>query len=160
MARLARMPERRASFVEEKTFTALNRSLHGEGHLAFRAPDHLEMVTTAPQPESFTVDGDQIVVNAGNDPPRVLALDNQPGLRGLIDTIRGTLSGNLPLLRRTYDATATGTEADWHITLQPRDPALAKMVQQVRLSGGGDLRTIETVSPNGDTDTLTITPAP
>ena len=158
MAHLAQAPERRASFVEDKTFTALTTPLHAEGRMAFRKPDHLEMTTTAPQPESFHVDGDQIVIDAGNDPPRVLELGSQPGLRALIDTIRGTLSGNIALLRQEYDVSGTGTLADWHIVLHPRDPALAKMVKEVRLSGGGDLRVIETVSPNGDTDTLTVTP--
>ena len=158
MAHLAQLPERRASFVEDKTFVALNKPLHGEGTLQFRRPAHLEMTTTAPQPESFVVDGDQIVINAGNDAPRVLELNNQPGLRALIDTIRGTLSGNLPLLRQSCDVSGTGTRADWQITLVPRDPALAKMIKDVQLRGGGDLHSIETVSPNGDTDTLTITP--
>ena len=160
MANLAQIPERRASFVEDKTFSALNTPLHGEGRLVFRRPDHLEMVTTAPQPESFVVDGDQIVVNAGNDPPRVLEIGNQPGLRALVDTIRGALSGNLALLRQSFDVSGTGTLADWRITLLPRGPGLAKLVKEVRLSGGSDLRTIETVSSGGDTDTLTVTPQP
>ncbi len=160
MARLAQVPERRASFVEDKTLTALSTPLHSEGHLVFRRPDHLEMVTTAPQAESFVVDGDQIVVNAGNDPPRVLEIGNQPGLRALVDTIRGALSGNLALLRQGFDVSGTGTLADWQITLLPRDPGLAKMVKTVRLSGGNDLRMIETISAGGDTDTLTVTPQP
>ncbi len=159
MAHLAQTPERRASFTEDKTFAALSKPLHGEGNLVFRRPDHLEMVTTAPQPERFAVDGDQIVVDAGNDPPRVLEIATQPGLRALIDTIRGTLSGNLALLRQEYDVSGSGTLADWRIVLHPRDPALAKLLKEVRLSGGQDLRTIETVSPNGDTDTLTVTPS-
>ncbi len=158
MAGLARLPQRQATFVEDKTFAVLNGPLRGEGRMAFRKPDHLEMVTTAPQAESFVVDGDEIVVNAGNDPPRVLELDNQPGLRALIDTIRGTLAGNLAVLRRTYDVSGEGTAADWRITLRPKDAALAKMIRQVNLTGGADLHTIETVSANGDTDTLTITP--
>ncbi len=160
MAALARAPERRAGFAEDKTFAALSRPLHSEGQLAFRKPDHLEKVTTAPQAERFVVDGDQIVIDAGNDAPRVLELDNQPGLRALIDTIRGTLSGDLALLRRSYDVSGSGTAADWRIALRPRDPALARTIKQVDLAGGSELRTIETVSPNGDTDTLTITPVP
>ena len=158
MAQLARMPERRASFTEDKVFAALSSPLHSEGRLVFRRPDHLEMITTAPQPERFVVDGDQIVIDAGNDPPRVLEINTQPGLRALIDTVRGTLSGNLALLRQEYDVSGTGTPADWRIVLHPRDPALARMVKEVRLTGGADLRSIETVSPNGDTDTLTVTP--
>ena len=160
MAHLAQAPERRASFVEEKTFAALTTPLRSEGRLLFRRPDHLEMTTTTPQPESFVVEGERVVVNAGTDPPRVLEIGGQPALRALVDTIRGTLSGNTALLRQSFTVTGTGTPADWHILLQPRDPALARMLREVRLSGGGDLRVIETVAPNGDTDTLTVTPLP
>ena len=54
----------------------------------------------------------------------------------------------------------TGTPADWHILLHPRDPAVARLVKEVRLAGGADLRSIESVAPNGDTDTLAVTPQP
>ena len=160
MARLAQAPARHARFVEEKQFAALNAPLRSEGRLDYRRPDHLEKVTTAPQYESLVVDGDRLVVNSGADAPRVVELDGQPEIRTLVDTIRGALSGNLALLRRSYDLAGTGTPADWHIVLRPRDAAISRLVQEVRLTGGADLRTIETVAPNGDTDTLTVTPEP
>ena len=107
MAHLAQAPERRATFVEEKTFAALTTPLRVRGPAAVPAPDHLEMTTTAPQPESFVVDGDRIVVNAGTDPPRVLEIGGQPALRALVDTIRGTLSGNTALLRQSFTVAGT-----------------------------------------------------
>ncbi len=160
MARLAQAPARRASFVEEKTFAALNAPLRSEGRLEYRKPDHLEKITTSPAPESLVVDGNRLVVDSGGDPPRVVELDGQPDIRTLVDTIRGALSGDLLLLRRTYDVSGTGTPADWHILLHPRDPAVARLVKEVRLAGGADLRSIESVAPNGDTDTLAVTPQP
>lgn len=160
MAHLAQAPQRRASFVEEKSFAALTTPLRSEGHLLFRRPDHLEMTTTAPRPERFVVDGNRIVVDASNDPPRVLDIGGQPGLAALVDTVRGTLSGDLARLRQGFTVSGAGTPADWQIVLQPRDPALAGLLQEVRLAGGADLRVIQTVAPNGDTDTLTVTPLP
>ena len=106
------------------------------------------------------MEGNRLVVNAGGDPPRVVELDGQPAIRTLIDTIRGALSGDLASLRRSYDVSGTGTPADWRITLHPRDPAVAQLVREVQLAGGSEIRSIETISPNGDTDTLTITPQP
>ena len=160
MARLAAAPARRASFVEEKTLAALTTPLRSEGHLSFRKPDHLEKITNAPQFESLVVDGNRLIVDTGGEAPRVVELGGQPAIRALIDTIRGALSGDLAALRRSYDVTGTGTPADWHITLLPHDPALVALVKQVQLAGGGDLRRIATIAPNGDTDTLTITPQP
>ncbi len=160
MARLARAPERRASFVEAKTLAALDTPLRSEGRLDYRKPDHLEKVTTAPQYESLVVDGGRLVIDSGTDAPRVVELAGQPEIRTLIDTVRGALSGDLALLRRSYDVSGTGTAADWHIVLRPRDPAVARLVKEVRLAGGSDLRSIASVAPDGDTDTLTVTPLP
>ena len=159
MARLAQPSERRATFTETKTFAALSTPLHAEGRLAYRKPDHLEKITTAPQYESLVVDGDRLVIDNGTGAPRVIELDGQPEIRTLVDTIRGALSGNLALLRKTYDVTGAGTPSAWQITLVPRDPAIARLVKQARLTGGAELRRIETIAPDGDTDTLTITPS-
>lgn len=159
MARLAQPAERRAAFVEQKTLAALSTPLRSQGMLAYRKPDHLEKTTTDPAAESLVVDGGRLVV-AGADAPRVVELDGQPEIRTLVDTIRGALSGDLALLRRSYDAAATGTPDAWQVTLRPRDPAVARLVREVHLAGGTDLRSIETVAPNGDVDLLTITPLP
>jgi hypothetical protein len=159
MAHLAQATQRRASFVEEKQLAALSVPLRATGTLAYRKPDHLEKITTAPQYESLVVDGARLVIEGGgNDAPHVVELDGQPEIRTLVDTIRGALSGDLALLRRLYDVSGTGTLADWHIVLRPRDPAIARVVKDVPLSGGSDLRSIASIAPNGDTDTLTITP--
>ncbi len=161
MAHMAQATQRRASFVEEKHLAALSVPLRSEGTLEYRKPDHLEKITSSPQYEGLVVDGDRLVINAsGSDAPRVVELSGQPEIRTLIDTIRGALSGDLPLLRRLYDVSGTGTAADWHIVLRPRDPAIARVAREVQLSGGSDLRSIASLAPNGDTDTLTITPAP
>ena len=143
-----------------QTLGALTTELRSKGRLSFRKPDHLEKVTTDPQPETLVVDGERLIVNAGNEPPRVVELGGQPAICTLVDTIRGALSGDLAGLRRSYTVTGSGTEQDWHIVLRPRDPAVAQLVTEVRLAGGAALRVLETVAPNGDTDTLTITPQP
>ena len=159
MAHMAQATQRRANFVEEKRLAALSVPLRAEGTLEYRKPDHLEKITTAPQYESLVVDGGRLVINGnGNDAPHVVELDGQPEIRALVDTIRGALSGDLVLLRRLYDVSGTGTVADWHILLRPRDAGIARVVKEVQLSGGADLRVISSVAPNGDSDTLTITP--
>lgn len=159
MARLARAPQGRADFVEEKKLAALTTPVRSEGQLIYRKPDHLEKITTAPTPEKLVIDGDRLVIDAaGSDAPRVVELGSQPELAALVNTIRGAVSGDLAMLQRLYVVSLTGSASDWSIELQPRDPGVAKLVKDVRLTGGAQLRTIETTAPDGDTDTLTITP--
>ena len=136
MARLAQAPERRAHFTEDKRLAALTTPLRSEGQLAYRKPDHLEKVTTAPRYESLVVDGDRLTVSDGPDAtPRVFDVGAHPELGVLIATIRGAVSGDLALLRRFYEISGTGTPAGWSITLQPRDPAVAALVKRVTLVG-------------------------
>jgi hypothetical protein len=157
MANLAKPPERHAHFVEEKSFAALNGTLRSSGTLAYRRPAHLEKTTLEPVPESLVVDGNRLVI-AGNDAPHVVELDAQPEIRALVDTIRGALSGDIATLRRFYSIDPSGTLQDWHLVLHPTDPAVTRLVREVRIAGGADVRSIESVQPNGDTDHLTITP--
>ncbi len=158
MARLAQPASRGGSFVEDKTIGALTTPLQSTGRLSYAKPSRLEKLTSFPQQESLLVDGNRLIINGGAEPPRVVELDGQPELRALVDTIRGALSGDLTLLQRLYDVAGTGTLADWHLVLHPRDPAIAKLVREVDIDGGADVRMIRTISPNGDTDTLRITP--
>ena len=159
MARLAQAPNGRARFVEQKQLAALRGPVTSEGTLSYRKPGHLEKITTTPSYESLVVDGDRLVISGGgNQAPRVVELDGQPEIAAVVDTIRAAVAGDLALLARLYTVSATGNAQDWSVVLHPRDPAVAALVREVRLGGGAQLRSIETVAPNGDTDTLTITP--
>jgi len=160
MARLAQTQRRNATFVEEKHLAALDQVLRSTGRLSYTRPAHLEKVTVAPQPENLVVDGDRLIINSAQDAPRVVELDDQPEIRAVVDTIRDALSGNLAGLQQQYDVAGSGSLDDWSLVLHPRTPLLAKQVREVRIAGGADVRSIETVQTNGDTDRLTITPAP
>jgi len=161
MSRLAAAPQRRASFAEDKRVAALELPLHSAGTLAYSKPDRLEKITTTPTPERLVVDGTRLTMTAGDDAPHVFDLAGQPAALALIDTIRGILSGNLALLRRTYDVTQAGNLSAWQLVLQPREPALRRLVREVRIAGAGaEVRSIDTLQANGDADHLTITSLP
>ena len=161
MARLAQAPERRATFEEEKRLAALDQPLRSTGTLLYRRPRHLEKRTTYPVPESLVVDGDRLVLTAGQEPPRVVDLGGQPEIRALVDTVRGVLAGDLDTLRRLYDIRAEGTPSAWRLALTPTDPRAARFLRVVRVAGASDqVRGIEVVEAGGDTQLLRITPAP
>ena len=153
------MPERRAAFQEEKTLAALSQPLLSQGRLTYRRPSSLEKVTTFPQPERLQVNGSRLVITAGQEPPRAIDLDSVPELRALVDTVRGTLSGNLALLRGSFYVAVAGTQAAWRMVLTPRDARVARLVSRVEVEGvAADPLRITTTQANGDTDRLLITP--
>lgn len=159
MARLATPAQRHARFVEDKQFAVLDRVLRSSGTLAYARPTHLDKITLEPALERLTVDGDRLVIDTG-EAPRVIELDSQPEIRALVDTIRGALSGDLTTLQRNYRIEASGTLESWRLVLHPTSPVVAQLVRTVVITGDRDVRSIESLQANGDTDRLTITPEP
>ena len=158
MARMAATPARTATFREQRHFAAIEGALESAGTLSFR-PGHLEKITTWPQPERLEVDGDRLILTQGADPPRVIDLAATPELRTLIDAIRAPLTGDAQALRRAFTPTTAGTMDNWTIDLTPRDPAAAKLLRTVRLTGQNDaITTLTLTQTNGDQQTMTITP--
>ncbi len=161
MARLASIPERRATFREERVLAALTTPLVSTGRLLYRRPDYLEKDTLWPLPERFVIDGSRLIIAdpSSNDPPHVVPLDAQPGLRTLIDATRAPLAGDLDTLRRAFTLTTSGTLAAWTLDLVPTAQAAAKFLTAIHLTGQDTwIATIRTTQPNGDTTTLQITP--
>jgi hypothetical protein len=134
--------------------------LRASGELFYRRPDYFEKVTTQPQSERMVVDGDRLTISAEGESLRVVDLDSQPMIRGLVDAIRGTLAGNLVLLRRTYRVDMDGDLASWRLTLTPTDPAVKRALTRIVIEGRqGSLGFIQTVQANGDESRMTISRA-
>jgi hypothetical protein len=161
MQMLAHVPESSASFAEVKVLAMLTRPLHATGRLLYRRPAYLEKITLEPQPERLVVDGNRLTLTAANETPRIIDLDAEPSIRALVDAIRGTLSGDLAALHRSYAVTMEGGVSDWRLTLTPSDPGVARLVTRTTIAGAGTaLRFVQTTQTNGDEMRMTIGPAP
>jgi hypothetical protein len=161
MQMLAQVQESRANFEEVKVLAMLTRPLRATGRLYYRRPTHLEKVTLEPQAESLVVDGDRLTLTEANDAPRVIDLGSEPAIRALVDAIRGTLSGDLAALRRSYSVAMEGGVSNWRLTLVPTDAGVARLVAHTTLEGAGPgLRLVQTAQANGDEIRMTISPAP
>jgi len=159
MERLSKISERHATFREEKNLAALERPLISIGRLHYRSPRILEKITSSPKSERLAVDGDHLTITMGPEPSRVLDLSAQPELQALVDTIRGTLSGDLKLLRTYYVVRGEGTSSAWRLMLTPSDSRVARFVRVVIVEGANaDPATITTIQTNGDEQRLTIEP--
>lgn len=162
MARLASVPERRATFREERTLAALTTPLISTGKLYYRRPDYLEKETLWPLPERMVIDANRLIITdpASNDPPHVVPLDVDPGLHTLIDVMRAPLAGDLATLRRSFTLAAAGTLAAWTLDLTPTDPAATRFVSRIHLTGRDSwIATIRITQANGDISTMQIEPA-
>jgi outer membrane lipoprotein-sorting protein len=121
----------------------------------------LQKQTLAPTPSQLIVNGDQLTVQQPDGKLRVLSLSEYPELGALIESIRATLAGDAATLARYYNPSLSGTEDDWLLQLDPRDPRLRKLLTMVRIQGHGtSIRVVGTTESNGDRTEMTITPDP
>lgn len=175
-AELGSHRERHARFVERKFSALLKAPVESSGTLVFRAPDILEKRTVEPQRESVLIEGNVVTYEGGpvhaNNRKRSFALADAPLLAALIESLRATLAGDLPALRRHYQVSWTAPQGEasstarpaaqgWQLTLVPRDRTLLDAVSRIMLRGAGsEVGSVEIVEANGDLTLLRITPVP
>jgi outer membrane lipoprotein-sorting protein len=163
MAALAQNGPGTVRFAETKTSALLKTPIESSGTLTYAAPSRLEKRTLAPRDERFVVDGDTVVIemaarNAAEKSRFELRLGDYPAIRAFVESIRGTLAGDLAALRRYYRVELDGTWSDWRLHLLPSDPQLADVVLKVLIGGaGGEVRRIEILEASGDRSVMTIT---
>ncbi len=166
---LAARRERQARFSERKFSALLKAPIESSGTLMFRAPDLLEKRTLEPQRESVRIEGNVVTYEGaprgGSVQTRTFALSDAPLLAALSESLRATLAGDLPGLRRHYDVSWSPVQAQaqtqkgWQLTLAPRDRALREAVAKVVLRGAGsEVSVVEVVEASGDLTLMQIHP--
>ncbi|MGH6610107.1 MAG: LolA-related protein [Burkholderiaceae bacterium] len=162
-AELGARRERQAHFVERKFSALLKTPVESSGTLIFRAPDVLEKRTEKPQREVVRIEGSTVTYEGmPNSGKHTFALSDAPQLAALIESLRATLAGDLPALRRHYEVswTAPKPQQEWQLTLLPRDRTLRDAVSKIVLRGArSDVNAVEIVEGSGDLTLLRITPA-
>jgi outer membrane lipoprotein-sorting protein len=168
MGLLAKQKSGEARFTEQRFVHGLEGPLDASGTLSFDAPDKLVRRTLSPRIETMAVDGNTLTLSRGGR-NRTLALDSMPELLGLVEAMRGTLTGDGATLQRYFKSTVAGAPAKWTLDLVPMDSRLAAQVRSIRISGrasdvlglemefvGGD-RSVMNISPNASTAVPTNT---
>jgi outer membrane lipoprotein-sorting protein len=158
MAALAKNGPGTVRFAETKTSAFLKTPIESSGTLTYAAPARLEKHTLAPRDERFVVDGDTVVIeNAARKTRFELRLGDYPAIRAFVESIRGTLAGDLAALRRYYRIEVEGTMAQWRLHLLPSEQDMAELVQKIEISGSGArIARIEILEASGDRSVMKI----
>lgn len=158
MSSLQQVKSASGEFTERKDMHMLSTPLMFSGTLSYRAPDWMQKITVSPIPQQFTLDGNQVTITGGPDgQTHTFSISDAPQVGVLIEGIRATLAGDLPMLDRYYAVKLTGDAADWQLLLQPKDTALTRFVKWIRIAGNQDrIRVIETEESDGDRSKMSI----
>jgi hypothetical protein len=134
----------------------LQKPVQSSGELFYRAPDFLEKRTLKPNAESMVLEGNTLILQRGSK-KRTVQLQSYPEIAAFIDSIRGTLAGDLQALEKNYDMAVEGDSASWKLLLVPKEDKMKKVVKQIHISGANnELRTIEINQADGDSSIMTI----
>ena len=158
MQLLAARQHRHATFTEVQQLAMLEGPLSSSGELFYDAPDRLEKRTLKPQPESLVLDHAVLTARRGHH-VQVLELAAYPQVVPFVESIRATLAGDQAALERYFTLDFSGDVAQWTLQLKPKDPAVARSVQSITLSGEREaLQRVEIRQGDGDHSLMTIGP--
>jgi Outer membrane lipoprotein carrier protein LolA-like len=145
-------------FVERKTLHVLTEPLTMSGTLAYAAPDYLRKTTLSPVREDFVLDHDQVEISSGPEQQRQdFSLGEAPQIAGLVEGVRATLAGDLPMLEKFYTVRLTGSEAGWQLFLQPKTAQGTRFIKWMLIQGRANrLTAIDTASLNGDHSEMSV----
>ena len=158
MRDLARHPGGRAHFVEKKTLALLDKPLVSSGELLYQPLARLEKRTLQPKAELLVLDGDTLRMERGKH-KLSLRLSEQPQVMAFVDSLRGTLTGDLKALESHYKLHLSGSRERWTLDLLPDDQAIAAFVLRITFTGSGDrVDSIQYLQADGDRSVMSIEP--
>ncbi len=157
---LAQNKSGKATFVEKKYIGILDRPIVSTGDLSFVAPDRLEKRTLTPKPESLVLNGDILTIDRPGKRRMRVSLEEHPEVSAFIESIRGTLAGDLSVLQTFYTLQLTGSVEKWQLVLTPKQQRLSLIFSRIRIEGShADVNTIELDERDGDHSVMVITQA-
>lgn len=155
---LAKQKPSRVAFHESKYLSLLDRPVESSGELAFTPPDRLEKRTLKPRVESIVVESNRVTLERAGK-RQSFGLGDYPGVAVMVESMRGTLAGDLAMLTRNYSIALDGTQARWRIVLRPLDPALGALAERIEIAGAqATVTTVAIFQADGDRSLMTLKP--
>ncbi|HDY84288.1 MAG TPA: outer membrane lipoprotein carrier protein LolA [Methylophaga sp.] len=169
MTALAQVQTRHALFIERKSIALLTVPVESSGELIYTAPNHLVKRTLKPKRESMVLDEDTLNIElstqqnlpiGGKQTSKKnyqLQLQDYPEIAVFIDSIRGTLAGDLPALQKNYQLSLIGNIDDWTLSLNPTNEKMQALVKNIDISGEHNaIHRIEINQTDGDSSLMLI----
>lgn len=149
----------KATFVERKFIALLDKPVDSAGELSFTAPDRLEKRTLSPRSESLVLEGDRLTVETSGK-KMIISLQSHPEAAAFVESIRGTLAGDLGALEKFYSVQLSGRAERWTLELAPRQPEMLRIVSRIRFEGSqSSVSLIVFEQADGDRSEMQVTPA-
>jgi outer membrane lipoprotein carrier protein LolA len=157
--RLAPFEVLQGRFEQEKRIAKIKHPLKSRGRFALLRGTGVLWRTEAPIQSLLSLTADAMSVVQNKQTIVSISLSEQPGLRFLGQTVFAVFMTDLAQLRQSFtllEARVPEKPASWYLSLRPREPAVAKLMRAVQLTGGDHIESIEISEQNGDSTRILL----
>lgn len=123
------------AYTEVRYVQMLGEPLKLRGDLEYKGATELGKRVVWPYEETTTIANGQVQIQRPGKPAKKFSLKRAPALAGFLESFTATLSGDARRLAKSYTLHSESNGKHWQLQLLPRDPALAKHIGRVLISG-------------------------
>jgi hypothetical protein len=146
-------------FEQEKRIARINRPLKSRGRFALRRGQGVLWRTEAPIESLLTLTADALSVVQNNQTIVSTSLTGQPALRFLGQSVFAVFMTDVQQLRKSFTllgGSVPERPLSWSLSLRPEDPAVARLMQEIQLTGGDQIQSIEISERGGDSTRIVL----
>ena len=158
LAAIAEAPKPPRAFTETVSSKWLKTPQVQTGFVKLESGGVLSKITREPEAMIVRISADALSLTRADGQQRTVPA-SRADVAALLVGLRGLLLGDAAALGEHYAAQAEGAIDAWTLQLTPLDPALAKRLQHITVSGqGGQIDAVRMLEPDGDTRVLEFAP--
>ncbi|MDR3299092.1 MAG: outer membrane lipoprotein carrier protein LolA [Candidatus Accumulibacter sp.] len=143
-------PVIRGEFTQTRKLAQIKKTLVSRGRFLVAQNYGVIWKQVSPMTQTTRLTGDEIVQTDGQVTLMKVSADQEPVLKIVNGVLFAVFSGDLAALAQHFDYSGNVENNGWRIRFTPRDANLARLIGELRLTGGRDISSIEMESAAGD----------
>ncbi|MGB7194390.1 MAG: outer membrane lipoprotein carrier protein LolA [Collimonas pratensis] len=149
-AMLARPPVLCGRFDQSKQLVGIKKPLLSNGRFCVVSGKGVLWRTLQPFPNTLRLTRDEIVQMQGDRVAMRMDAKQEPVVKMINGVLFSLLAGDLSQLETLFELDGSVTGNSWNVALKARQPALAKAIGTLALSGGAYVKTVTINEASGD----------
>lgn len=143
-------PVVRGEFVQTRKLAQIKKPLVANGRFLVAQNYGVIWENLSPITQTTRLTRNEIVQTDGNATLMKLNAEKEPVVRIVNGMLFSVFSGDVAALAKAFDYSGTIEGKTWRLNFTPRDKNLARLIQELRLTGGRDVSSVELESAAGD----------
>ncbi len=141
-------------FDQSKQLAGMKKPLAANGRFCVVNGKGVLWRTLQPFPSTLRLTRDEIVNYQGDRVAMRLDAKTEPTVRMINSVLFSLLAGDLGQLETLFEVDGAAEASGWSVALRAREPALAKAIGSIKLTGGAYVKSIVMSEASGDRTTI------